>query len=110
MNRFVFKNTFIHASLFEKYFINNKRSKLYFGDRVVVLNVSFFRTERVKDKSIARSFSYKTRGILVILHFALVSVLDPRIAFILGRRGIGLRAESYSLPPSTNTYYCRRHL
>jgi hypothetical protein len=32
------------------------------------------------------NFSYKTRGILVILHFALVSALGPRIAFILGQR------------------------
>jgi hypothetical protein len=50
MNRFVFKNTFIKVyihPLFDKYFYNNKRSKLYFGDRVVVVNVGFFRTEGV---------------------------------------------------------------
>jgi hypothetical protein len=40
----------------------------------------------IKDKPIVRSFSYKTRGNLVILHLALISVFSPRIAFILGRR------------------------
>jgi hypothetical protein len=33
----------------------------------------------IKDKPIVRSFSYKTRDILVILHLTLVSVLGPRI-------------------------------
>jgi hypothetical protein len=44
MNRFVLKKYFhksIHTSLFDKYFYNKKRLKLHFGDRVVVLNVSF---------------------------------------------------------------------
>jgi hypothetical protein len=50
MNRFVFKNTFIkvyihHYSI--NIFIIKKRSQLYFGDRVTVLNVSFFETEGV---------------------------------------------------------------
>jgi hypothetical protein len=50
MNKFVLKNTFIkvyihHYSI--NIFCNNKRSKLYFGDSVAVLNVSFFRTEGV---------------------------------------------------------------
>jgi hypothetical protein len=39
MNRFVLKNTFIkniHISLFDKYFYENKESKLCFGDRVAV--------------------------------------------------------------------------
>jgi membrane protein DedA with SNARE-associated domain len=42
---------------------------------------------KMEVKPIARSLSSKTRGILVILHLALVSVFGTRIAFILGRRG-----------------------
>jgi hypothetical protein len=44
------------------------------------------KTSHIKGKPISRSFSYKTRGILIILHIALVYVLGPRIVFILGRR------------------------
>ena len=41
MNRFVLKNTFIKVYIyyfFSKYFYKNKRSKLYYEDRVAVLN------------------------------------------------------------------------
>ena len=41
MYRFVLKKYFhknIHIALFNKYFYRNKKSKLYFGDRVAVLN------------------------------------------------------------------------
>jgi hypothetical protein len=44
MNRFVLKNIFIKVYLHHysiNIFYNNKRSKLYIGDRAVVLNVSF---------------------------------------------------------------------
>ena len=47
MNRFVLKNIFIniYISLFFKYFYKNKGSKLYYGDRVIVLN-DFFHHHR----------------------------------------------------------------
>jgi len=41
MNRFILKNTFIkniHIVIFNKYFYKNKKLKLSFKDRVVVLN------------------------------------------------------------------------
>jgi hypothetical protein len=50
MNRFVLKNTFIKVHIHHysiNIFCNSKRLKLYFGDRVAVLNVSFFRMEGV---------------------------------------------------------------
>jgi hypothetical protein len=45
MNRFVLRNTFyksIHLLASNKYFYKNKKSKLYFGDRVAVLNDMFY--------------------------------------------------------------------
>ena len=48
MNRFVLKNIFmkvyiyIYISLFDKYFLINKKSKLYFGDHIAILNVNYF--------------------------------------------------------------------
>ena len=45
IKRFVLKNTFIkniHISLFDKYFLYNKKSKLYFEDRVAVQNNFIF--------------------------------------------------------------------
>jgi hypothetical protein len=45
MNRFVLQNTFIKNIVMlisNKYFYNNKKSKLCIGDRVVVLNDMFY--------------------------------------------------------------------
>ena len=52
MNRFVLKKHFhknIHISLFNKYFYKNEQSKLYFKDRVAVLNVIYFLYEESRD-------------------------------------------------------------
>jgi hypothetical protein len=46
MSRFALKNTFIkiiHISIFDKYFYKNKKSKLCFGDRIIVQNDFIFK-------------------------------------------------------------------
>jgi hypothetical protein len=52
MNGFVLKNTFIKVYIhhYSINIYNNKRSKLYLGDRIVVLNVCFSRTGGVSFK------------------------------------------------------------
>jgi hypothetical protein len=50
MSRFVLQNTFIKEYIFQIFryiFYKNKKSKLCFGDRVVVLNVKLFGMEGV---------------------------------------------------------------
>jgi hypothetical protein len=48
MNNFVLQNTFtkvyVHMFIFNKYFRKNKKSKLYFGNRVAVLNAFIYQT------------------------------------------------------------------
>jgi hypothetical protein len=44
MNNFVFQNTFTNMFIFNKYFCKNKKSKLYFENRVAVLNAFIYQT------------------------------------------------------------------
>jgi hypothetical protein len=39
----------MHMLIFNKYFYKNKKSKLYFGDRVVVINDFIHQTEGSRD-------------------------------------------------------------
>jgi len=62
MNRFILKNTFIKKyTIFDKYFYKNKKFKLGFGDRVIVLNnfIYWYRGS-IKQHNTPSILNYKT--------------------------------------------------
>jgi len=65
MNRFILKNTFIKIYIyhFYTYFYKNKKSKLGFGDRIVVLNDVLY--EYGGSTSLSLLYLYSLRGIIV---------------------------------------------